>query len=200
MHRSNPPAALRSAAEPSSWRTCLAAGTTCGGPISEHAPLALCELHLAVAADWAARSTGLTDLLPTPCRACGAPLGVRYPSGWVCAVCEWRVGDVVDGELPPPRVDVVYYLRYADRVKIGTSGNPRRRLTAIWHDEVLAFERGDRSLERRRHQQFAADRLGGEWFSLSPALGEHIAMVAAGVEDPWDAYARWVSSAMALRG
>lgn len=177
---------------------CLAAG--CPGRAPADAPLPLCELHLTVAADWAERSTGISDLLPSPCRSCGSSIGVRFPSGWICGVCEWRLGDVVDQELPPPRVDVVYYLRFDDRVKIGTTANPRQRLGAIWHDEVLAFERGDRRVERRRHAQFATDRLGGEWFRLSPAVREHIAVVAAGVEDPWDAHARWVSAALALRG
>ena len=85
-------------------------------------------------------------------------------------------------------------------MKIGTTANPRQRLAAIWHDEVLAFERGDRLVERRRHAQFADDRLGGEWFRLSAAVRDHIAIVAAGVDDPWDAHARWVSAALALRG
>jgi T5orf172 domain len=179
---------------------CLAEDAACRGGVPDGAPLALCELHLAVAADWAQRSAGLPDLLPSPCRICGFSVGVRYPSGWVCEVCEWRVGDVVDEELPPPRVDVVYYLRYGDRVKIGTTANPRQRLARIWHDDLLAFERGDRRVEQRRHAQFAGDRLGGEWFRLSPELQEHIAVVAAGVEDPWDAHARWLSAALALRG
>jgi len=200
MHHSIPPADGGSAAVAAHGQVCLAAGPDCRGVVDGDAPLALCELHLGLAAEWAARSAGVTDLLPFPCRACGSPLGVRYPSGWICAVCEWRVGDVVDDELPPPRVDVVYYLRYGDRVKIGTTANPRQRLAAIWHDEVLAFERGDRTLERRRHAQFAEDRLGGEWFRLSPAVRDHVASVAAGVEDPWTAYARWVSAALALRG
>jgi hypothetical protein len=181
-------------------RRCLVGDPACRGAVPADAPVELCESHLAVAADWAQRSAGVTDLLPSPCRACGSQLGVRYPSGWICAICEWRVGEVVDDELPPPRVDVVYYLRFDDRVKIGTTANPRQRLAAIWHDELLAFERGDRRLERRRHTQFADDRLGGEWFRLSPAVWEHIAIVGAGVEDPWDAHARWVSSALALRG
>ncbi|PPG99701.1 ATPase, partial [Rathayibacter sp. AY1H3] len=30
--------------------------------------------------------------------------------------------------MPPPRVDVVYYIRFGERIKIGTSGNPRQRL------------------------------------------------------------------------
>ena len=140
-------------------------------------------------------------MLPHPCLVCGSRLGVHYPSGWLCAVCEWRQGETVDGELPPPRVDVVYYLRFKDRVKIGTTANPRQRLGAIWHEELLAFERGDRALEGRRHEQFAADRFAGsEWFTLSPALAEHIAVLAAGVDDPWQFYARWMSEALAARG
>ncbi len=179
---------------------CLADDGACRGAVPQNSPLPLCELHLTVAADWAQRSAGALDLLPSPCRICGSSLGVRYPSGWLCGVCEWRVGDVLDEELPPPRVDVVYYLRFGDRVKIGTTANPRQRLARIWHDQLLAFERGGRRLEQRRHQQFRADRLGGEWFRLSAPVLEHIAVVAGGVEDPWEAYARWVSAALALRG
>lgn len=164
------------------------------------APLALCERHLAVAGEWAGREFGVTDALPTPCRLCGSRLGIRYPSAWLCAVCEWRHGDLVDDELPIPRVDVVYYLRYADRVKIGTSAHPRRRIAAIRHDDLLAFERGDRRLEHRRHEEFADERFERtEWFRLSPRLLTHIDGVRAGGEQPWDRYARWVSEQVALR-
>ncbi|BDZ45205.1 GIY-YIG nuclease family protein [Naasia aerilata] len=171
----------------------------CARPVAPDAPLELCELHLSVAGDWALRSEGVADLLPTPCRACGSRVGVRYPSGWLCGICEWRLGEVLDHELPRPRVDVVYYLRYADRVKIGTTGNPRQRFGRIWHDELLAFERGGRALEQRRHGEFAADRVGGEWFRLSPEVVRHVDLVAAGVHDPWELYARWVSEATALQ-
>ena len=41
---------------------------------------------------------GVTDVLPSPCLACGSRLGVRYPSGWLCAICEWRVGELPDGD------------------------------------------------------------------------------------------------------
>lgn len=165
------------------------------------APMLLCERHLAAASEWADGEHGVTDLLPSPCVLCGSRLGVRYRSGWLCAVCEWRHGDVPDAELPPPRVDVVYYLGYADRVKIGTTANPRQRFAAIWHDDLLAFERGDRALERRRHAQFADERYERtEWFHLSDRLRAHIAAVAAGTEDPWARYARWVSEAIALQG
>jgi hypothetical protein len=165
------------------------------------APIALCGGHLAEAAEWSAREHGVVDVLPSPCRLCGSRTGIRYASGWICASCEWRHGEVVDGELAPPRVDVVYYLRVADRVKIGTTANPRQRFAAIWHDELLAFERGDRSLEQRRHAQFAEDRFARtEWFRFSEDLRAHVAVVAAGVDDPWDLFRRWTSEAIALRG
>jgi hypothetical protein len=172
----------------------------CDAMRSEDVPLPLCETHFAVAADWSSRTQGVTDLLPSACLACGSRIGARYPSGWVCAVCEWRYGDVPDSDVAPPRVDVVYYLRNGDRVKIGTTANPRQRFAAIWHEEVMAFERGDRRRERYRHEQFAADRLGGsEWFDLTPAIAEHVDIVAGG-RDPWDVYARWMSEAVALAG
>ncbi|MFZ8757594.1 GIY-YIG nuclease family protein [Microbacterium sp. HMH0099] len=165
------------------------------------APVPLCDWHLAVASDWGSATTGVTDVLPSPCVLCGSRLGVRWPSGWLCAVCEWRLGDPVDAELPPPRVDVVYYLRFDDRIKIGTTANPRQRLGAIWHDELLAFERGDRLVERRRHAQFAEDRFARtEWFRASETLRAHVAALADGVDDPWQRFARWTSEEIARRG
>ncbi|MCT9819524.1 GIY-YIG nuclease family protein [Microbacterium sp. W1N] len=133
------------------------------------------------------------------CRLCGAD-AVAPASGddaRACAVCGWRVGDVPDPDLPLPVVEVVYYIRWGDRVKIGTSRQPRRRLAVLWHEELLAFERGGRMLERRRHLEFAELRLGGEWFAADPRLLAHIAEVGGGA-DPWPAYARWFADA--LRG
>ncbi|MBD8610212.1 GIY-YIG nuclease family protein [Frigoribacterium sp. CFBP 13729] len=172
----------------------------CGRPVEPGAPAPLCAWHLDAAADWSEREHGLTDLLPSPCVACGSRLGVHWPSGWLCAVCEWRHGDSPDGELAPPRVDVVYYLRFDDRIKIGTSSDPRRRLARIWHDDLLAFERGDRLVEHRRHVQFAEHRLARtEWFTAAPELLAHAATLRAGSDDPWSSYARWRSEALALR-
>jgi len=132
--------------------------------------------------------------LPGGCILCGATSGVRCSDGWHCTVCDWRVGDAPDADLPPPVVEVVYYIRFADRIKIGTSRQPRRRLSVLWHDELLAFERGGRAVERRRHEQFAHLREGGEWFCADPALLAHVAALPGAVA-PWDAYARWVSAA-----
>jgi hypothetical protein len=180
--------------------TCCAPG--CTDPVASGAvPVPLCVRHVALVADAAAGSLGVEDALPGPCPVCGSRTGVRYPSAWVCSACEWRWGDVPDGDLAPPRVDVVYYLRTDDRIKIGTSANPRQRLARIWHDDLLAFERGDRALERRRHAQFADARYpGSEWFRATPELLAHVAVVAAGVDDPWRLHARWTSEALALRG
>ncbi|QAY74054.1 GIY-YIG nuclease family protein [Agromyces protaetiae] len=182
--------------------TCVveAFGRRCESDVSEGAPLPLCDAHLLVAHDWVARATGSTDLLPSPCRLCGSRLGVRYPSGWACGVCEWRAGAVPDDELPPPRVDVVYYVRFDDRVKIGTSSNPRARIAALPHHEVLAFELGGRVLERARHARFAAHRIPGtEWFERSPELDEHVAALREGAPDPWERHAFWMSRAYALQ-
>lgn len=161
----------------------------------------LCEQHLEIARDFSDREHGMQDTLPAPCGACGSRVGVRYPSAWVCAVCEWRFGTVPDDELPPPRVDVVYYIRFDDRIKIGTTANPRQRLARLWHQDLLAFERGDRTLEHARHVRFAAYRFPGtEWFAANPELDEHIRILAAGHPDPWALHARWRSEALALRG
>ena len=183
--------------------TCCVPG--CAEPVSADAPVPLCAGHVVLVADSAAEHAGVEDALPGPCPVCGSRIGVRFPSGAVCATCEWRYGDVPDGDLAPPRVDVVYYLRmrddFGDRVKIGTTANPRQRLAAIPHQDLLGFERGDRTLERRRHAQFAATRYPGtEWFRATPELLSHVGAVAAGVSDPWELLARWRSEALALRG
>lgn len=133
---------------------------------------------------------------PGPCVLCGAPDAVYLNDRWQCAICGWRVGDAPDPDLPIPQVYVVYYLRYAERVKIGTTMNPQVRLSAIRHDTLLAFEPGDRIVERQRHEQFAHLREGGEWFTATPELLAHIAKIA-GSDDPWHVYARLVAAALA---
>ncbi|MFF1572376.1 GIY-YIG nuclease family protein [Leifsonia sp. NPDC058292] len=173
----------------------------CGAPVTANAPFDVCTTHLLVAYDWVAAEVGVTDVLPSPCLACGSRVGVRYPSGWVCAMCEWRVGDIPDEQTPDARVDVVYYLRFRDRIKIGTTANPRQRFASLPHDEVLAFELGGRSLEQRRHAQFADHRIPRtEWFELHDELAEHVADLADGVDDPWDRYAFWRSRRLSWNG
>ncbi|WP_319034971.1 GIY-YIG nuclease family protein [Microbacterium sp. LRZ72] len=97
--------------------------------------------------------------------------------------------------MPRPTIEVVYYLRYDNRIKIGTTTNPRHRLATLWHDELLAFERGGRNVEQHRHDQFSHLREGGEWFTATPELLAHTLEVAAG-RDPWNTYLRWLSDAL----
>ncbi len=190
---------------PTALPTCCVPGCDATSADALATVLPLCGGHAVLVTDAVAEQTGVEDVLPGPCPLCGSRLGVRWPSGVLCATCDWRWGEVPDGDLAPPRVDVVYYLRqrddFGDRVKIGTTANPRQRLAAVPHQELLAFERGDRAVERRRHTAFAADRYPGtEWFRTTPALLDHVAAVAAGVDDPWALHARWTSEALALRG
>ena len=174
---------------------CLMPG--CAERAQPEALVALCAHHLALAAE----SSVVEDVLPHPCPVCASRIGIRMDGGRVCATCEWRVGELPDGDLAPPRVDVVYYLRFDDRVKVGTTANLRQRLGAIWHEELVALERGDRHRERMRHGQFAATRHPGtEWFAPSPELEAHLVALRAGVDDPWALLARWRSEAAALRG
>ena len=93
------------------------------------------------------------------------------PSGRLCAICEWKVGDIPDQDASALRVDVVYYIRFRGRIKIGTSGHPRGRLASLPHEEIMASERGDRLLEQRRHAQFASRRIPRTgWFEQRVAL------------------------------
>lgn len=133
--------------------------------------------------------------LPGPCTLCGDSRGRRAAGSWTCASCGWRFGDVPDADLPLPRIDVVYYLRFDRRVKIGTSMRPRQRLASIRHDELLAFERGGRVVEQQRHRQFSALREGGEWFTLTHELEAHITELRTAGE-PWRLHARWLSEAL----
>ncbi|MEV4735048.1 MULTISPECIES: GIY-YIG nuclease family protein [unclassified Microbacterium] len=136
-----------------------------------------------------------TARLPDPCALCGRSEAVRVAAGLECTWCGWLFGTAPDVDLPRPVIEVVYYVRYDRRVKIGTSGRPRQRLAAIRHDELLAFEPGGREIEQARHRQFAAIREGGEWFTLDEDLRAHIRALRT-TDDPWQLYARWTSAAL----
>lgn len=124
-------------------------GAVCGEEVPKGAPVDLCRIHLISAYRFMQEELTTTER-PTTFR------GMR---------------PIVDGSR---RLSVVYYLRFRDRVKIGTTSDLRHRLIAIPHDEIMALEPGDMSLERSRHQQFAAHRVHGEWFRLADPLVEHM--------------------------
>jgi|GEM_PF-2631098 len=110
-----------------------------------------------------------------------------------------KVGDIPDQDASALRVNVVYYIRFRGRIKIGTSGHPRGRLASLPHKEIMASERGERLLEQRRHAQFASYRIPRTgWFEQHEALMRHTGELRAGVDDPWAHYARWVMQRVAL--
>lgn len=78
---------------------------------------------------------------------------------------------------------MIYFARpdQSARVKIGfTAGEPAGRMPDLQTGQptllrVLGAIAGDRETERRLHAKFAADRLEGEWFRMSPDLAWLIA-------------------------
>lgn len=72
---------------------------------------------------------------------------------------------------------IVYYIRFRDAVKIGTTTAPARRLSSLPWDELMAVEPGGRAVEQLRHAEWAEHRLNGEWFEMGDALSEFIESV-----------------------
>lgn len=99
-----------------------------------------------------------------------------------------RLRDAILAKRPEP---LVFYVSFADRVKIGTSTNLKQRLRVLHHDVLLAVEPGSFDIETRRHQQFATARVPGqkEWFTRTPELLAHIDAVRAEHGAP-EAFAR----------
>lgn len=73
--------------------------------------------------------------------------------------------------------EVVYYMRFANLIKIGTSARFIQRFFALRPDEVLAIEPGSYELERKRHRQFARFHSHNEMFFPGPPLMEHVRRV-----------------------
>ena len=75
--------------------------------------------------------------------------------------------------------DLVYYILFGSRIKIGITSSLRSRLDALPRGvRVLATEPGGRVVERERHKQFADCRVGGEWFRMARPLLVHVANLA----------------------
>lgn len=70
---------------------------------------------------------------------------------------------------------VIYYMRFDSLVKIGITRRIAHRLRQVPNEGLLAVEFGSIHEERERHYQFGHLRRLGEWFTLGPELGTHIA-------------------------
>lgn len=81
---------------------------------------------------------------------------------------------------------MIYFIRdsFSGRIKIGTAGDPWKRLAKIQSDcpgdaTLLAMEPGGVEREQELHAFFATERRRGEWFLPSPRLNAHIAQLGA---------------------
>jgi hypothetical protein len=83
--------------------------------------------------------------------------------------------------LPEDGVSIVYYLRVGKYIKIGQTINPGQRIRVYPPDsELLAYELGDRTLEKLRIKQFRRSlRSGFEWFAPTDDLLKHIDHIRA---------------------
>lgn len=75
----------------------------------------------------------------------------------------------------------IYYLRVADRIKVGYSVDVKRRMRSYPpHAELLAVHPGTPTLEREMHAKLAAHLAQGrEWFRPTAEVMEHVASVLA---------------------
>lgn len=91
------------------------------------------------------------------------------------------------------RTSIVYYIRFRDAVKVGTSIDVAQRLTNHPWEELVGIEPGGRTLEAKRHKQLRSARLDGEWFELTDEVREFI-------EGVNEVNARWYSEVFACSG
>ena len=83
---------------------------------------------------------------------------------------------------------VVYYIKYAELVKIGSARDLEARLASYNPGgELLAVEPGDRDLERKRHSELAVHRIyGNEWYAATPPVLHHVKLVRSKHGEPPD--------------
>lgn len=169
-------------------------GKDCPIPVADASPLNLCAKHIRQAAELYASATNHIPetRVRERCPDCDTMALVAHcsPNPIVrCTMCNYT-RTVTPAAIPTEQqalahlpASVVYYLRFSDRIKIGTTRNLKARLVGIPHDEVLATEPGDRTLEQERHRQFAHLRLTrrGEWFRAGPDLIDHTKALRATV-------------------
>lgn len=123
----------------------------CGAPSMEDVPFPVCERHYVAL--------------------------VRHYNQVVSAhglvLDEWSevAGLGVQPQAPIEDVrEVVYFIRYRDRIKIGTTIRLRDRLRALPFDDLLAVIPGGREVERDWHLRYEGHRDHGEWFAYTEAM------------------------------
>lgn len=169
-------------------------GRDCPGYVRPDSRFNVCAEHVTAIYAWG-RELDQEHRKPLTCRYCGQPTAHRGIRGWMCGSCYASSPDyhgpglsgaemdtvvrlaeaatAADAKHDPHHRPIVYYIRFGDRIKIGTSASFRKRLESLPYDEVLGIELGGVALEGRRHAQFKAERITGEWFKASPRLVLH---------------------------
>lgn len=92
-----------------------------------------------------------------------------------------------------PTRSYVYFIsdETAKQIKIGVATKPRSRLSTMQSGStnkltLLGVLAGGRALERELHEEFAADRQRGEWFTATERLCDLVrAAFEAGTGLPW---------------
>jgi hypothetical protein len=74
--------------------------------------------------------------------------------------------------VPPLRVipSYVYFIRFRDRIKIGTTTTLTGRLAQLPFDEILAVIPGSYDVESEWHHRYAGHREQGEWFNYTEGM------------------------------
>ena len=77
-------------------------------------------------------------------------------------------------DIPKERQGLVYFIKFADRIKIGFTTDLPTRMKQLPHDQILALIPGAVSTERQLHKKFDDIRITGEWFANDPRLTDYI--------------------------
>lgn len=112
----------------------------------------------------------------------------RPPSNWAASAGRRASGPALHRASARPLASacasIVYYIRRAGLIKIGTTVSPAKRFSALLPDEILAVEPGGYPEERARHRQFRHLQGTGEHFAPAPELLEHIRIIRETYGDP----------------
>jgi hypothetical protein len=147
--------------------TCIALderGRDCRADPMEDAPIPLCRRHMRIAyLHYADTLRFHTDPTPEEIADIERDPGVH------------ALGLNLRGRDP-----VVYYIKIGNHIKIGYTTDLATRMAALQPDHIFGTERGDRDLERQRHEQFAHLRSKGrEYFDPADDLMAHIIEVCS---------------------
>jgi len=142
---------------------------TCANAALSDAPVGLCSRHLRQVYEYAQVLVAqrLDEILVEATEADAASTSIQ----------ELVLPD--RGDLP----GWVYFVRFGDRIKIGYSTKPHRRLRNLPVDAVLGAIPGSLESERALHVKFGGSRIVGEWFHDAPDLLVHIRQLTTGCAD-----------------